>query len=180
MIREATYDDVLWVVKRLKEEDKREIIALGYTDGGRLARNAFLSDICLVALKGDEPITLFGADCLGDAKWNAWMMSTDHFDQIFGRRVKRGFQERIVPFILKKGGTFVQALSSERHTKAHFFIERLGGVKTEDFTWQGPSGQDFRVYTWDRDKLEEILHVKPHGVQIAQRGFKQPERHLDG
>ena len=155
MIRRATYDDILWVIQRLQKSDLHEANALGYRNKGLLVYNALVSQISLVASEGTEPISIFGAHPIGEAIWNAWMFSSEKFNPIIGRTVKRSFQKDVVPQILSLGGTFVQAVSVEGNSLGRFFIEKLGGVQTHTRV-AGSNGETLIYYLWNWMMLSDI------------------------
>lgn len=154
-ILRADYDDVAWVVKRMRLPDVLETYALGRYNHRTLMIQAWLSRISYVLRDSGRPVAIFGADTANRA-WNVWMLCTPRFESSHGRAIKRHFHRSIVPQFLAEGADYVQAVSMEGHAAAHAFMEKLGGRRTKALERFGSRGETFYLYLWEEGDLRQI------------------------
>ena len=99
-IRKATVDDARYIGAHLREDDRREIEALGLRPAGAVELSFHESDEAYTGVVGGEPAMIFGvgATMLSDEA-SIWALGTDLCDKVpiamvrIGRRVVQSFLE---------------------------------------------------------------------------------------
>lgn len=92
-VREALFEDAFFVASRLRESDKRELLAASPDDPERRVLDSWrVSDWSRVALVDGEPAVLWGvAQCIqmGEQYGSPWLLATEKITKI-----RRGFVEK--------------------------------------------------------------------------------------
>jgi len=146
----ASYENICYVLSRLTEENKRELMAMGTVWNHSQYALAYLLFPCsYVVLRDREPVCIFGAQRIGLDSWQAWMLETDEFDGLSWRAAKRGFKQ-VMERLLSAGAETVKVPVLKINADAARFCESLGASR-------GDEDELFISYLWKRVDLARSL-----------------------
>lgn len=156
--------ELLYVVRNMREWDKREIYATQpdndplkvvdismscATVPGAIAKIASL----------DRPIAAFGFTPLWPGVYNVWCFATDEFQQI-GFPLTKFLKGGIIPAMLEGHFHRAECRSIEGHVEAHEWLSFLGAKREgEPLRDYGRNRETFHVYAWRRCDHEGLRNV---------------------
>jgi len=143
-------EDVNWLAERLREHDRKELIAsTGQDPAVALAASMALGS-CLVVECDREPVAVLGLPVVSQLPRTGvpWMLGTDWLDDhpaVFGR-----YSSTIVESWMSRVDRMVNYVDS-RNRKAVDWLSWLG-FDIEDAEPHGPYGVPFHKFTWERGR----------------------------
>jgi hypothetical protein len=155
----VTREHASYVVRNLRDRDRREIFALRWDDD----EDSFVRDIVGVAgvlwnawLFDNEPVALNGCTPIRPGVVNAGAFGTDKW-----RYAVRGISRetfRVIPLLqhagYHRGETYAMAANAEGRR----WIEMMGARKEAYLHKFGRNREDFILYTWRLD--EDVFQLK--------------------
>lgn len=152
ILREVTFDAALYVARRMRAGDAREIYATRWREDPRAlaAEAAARGPFSWAAGADGEPIACLGAFEMWPGVWEAWMFATDRFDRI-GKSLTRFVRRGMIPALMGTTAHRVQCHSIEGHDVAHRWLESLGMEHEHTIPRLGKNGEAFRLYARHRE-----------------------------
>ncbi len=151
----VSYNDVLYVVQRMREADRREIYATRWANDPVAVATDVMSSgpfgwVCGI----DRPIAAIGALSMWPGVWSVWMFATDEFRKI-GLPMTRFVKNDMIPAVASTGAHRAECKSLADHFEAHAWLELLGARREypEPHRGYGRGGEDFYTYIWTRDHV---------------------------
>lgn len=152
-VRDLVFEDVLHVVKNMREQDAREIYGLRW--------NNEPGEVALEVMSAGKFGWTFGVDdtpiaCVGAfTKWpgvlSVWMFSTDDFDKVAISLTK--FIKRVMmPAGIQQNIHRHECQSLATHTTAHRWLESMGFEKESVLKSYGRNGEDYINMVWRPDQ----------------------------
>ncbi len=130
-VRPLTHPDALYVAKRMRSEDRREIEAVrgALLMAERVALDCHLSleygGIGYVAYRGETPVAVIGVIPIHQGVWSIYMFATGHLSKI-GLGLTRWVKNTFLPEIVAAGAHRIQCESIEGHDAAHAWMKTFG------------------------------------------------------
>lgn len=151
----ATYADVVFIARRLREDDYAEIMPLTWTRKPEDLAVMSLADggISTVALSGGAPVSSYGAVEIRPKFWTVWMFATDRWPEV-ALKVTRAIKKDLIPDVYKRGWNRAECWSVEDHHTAHAWLEVLGAIRECSAEDYGPNGKTYHCYSWTRSRFE--------------------------
>jgi hypothetical protein len=145
-----TLADVLYITHNMREWDRREILAMQWSDDlDELAMAAMRwgNDFAWVATKDHLPVAYIGAGMMWPGVWSVWMYATDRFPLI-GLALTRFVRRCMIPAVKGAGFHLGICWSIEGHQTAHRWLEALGATRGSPMPGYGKGGETFIPFTW--------------------------------
>ena len=151
----ATYADLVFIARRMRDLDAEEIFPLTWT--GRpedlAAGISAVGGHAAVALSGDVPVAAWGATMQRPDFWSVWMFSTDRWPEV-ALTVTRSIKKDLIPSLVADGAVRADCWSMEGHDVAHRWLESLGAIREASVEDYGSTRKVFHCYSWTRSRLE--------------------------
>lgn len=150
-ITRPAYRDCLFVCKRLRPQDRAEVLATHWTDdANELAQPIAFSQQelswCILGMDG-EPIALLGANELWPGMWAPWAMATPRFAEI-GWALTRFVKRTMIPRMVELGFNRAECRTLESNVEAQRWLERLGAVRESENPRVGKNNETFYTYVF--------------------------------
>ena len=154
--------DVSYIAGKLRPADQREVFCQLPAD----ASTWDIGYICtrpgasFVAYWKGRPVMVLGFDAItlaGNAL-NAWAFGTRDSSYIMGD-LTRWVVDTLLPDWLRNGVTRIEARSIVSHSTAHRWLKTIGAVEEGPLTGLGRDGEDFILFAWHRNRLEQTLRL---------------------
>ena len=159
-IQTARYDDIRRVFDDMREENRRELEALGKDyQGPGFAMQCFLAECSFVVLRDEVPVAVFGANRSPTQGWWTWMVTRPSFGALDWRATRQGWMHWVIPTILKDPELVVRCLVYKDNEAVMRFVQSLGAAPSDE-----PCRPDFLCVRWDRDALVKYARPKAAGV----------------
>lgn len=147
-IVQLTHEDALYVVKNMREDDRREVFATRWNDCDYdLAHScANQPGVKWVALLDGEPVAIGGVSIHQPGIGQAWLMGTDKLPQA-GLTLTRYCKDVVDKLMNDESGLHrVQAHSAAFHTLAHDWLMAVGLDQRVELPRYGKAGEDFILF----------------------------------
>lgn len=144
-----THEDALYVVKKMRDEDRREVFATRWDDCdyGLAFDCANAPGAKWAALVDGEPVAIGGMALNQPGIAQAWMMGTDALPQA-GVTLTRFCGDVIKKLLTGDSGIRrVQAHSAAFHVNAHKWLEAIGMTDRVALPMYGKHGEDFILFS---------------------------------
>ena len=152
-LEQITYADAVYVARRLRKWDAKEIMPLLCGGAEDLALRASSADYGRAALCDGQPVAVFGATELTPAVWQVFMFATDNWSKV-ALSVTRHIKKEMVPILYDAGANRAECRSHGEYKWAHRWLECLGARKEATFEEYGPERQTYVMYSWRRSFYE--------------------------
>jgi hypothetical protein len=168
------YREILSVLMSARPEDVEEIRAsLGIFHPTGLALRCRHIDLrwTLFGHKAGVfyfPLAVLGAAEEDGGRYRLFMFGRPEMERV-PDRVMYAFGMTVVRFLYEKGVTRAVAYSLKTHTKAHRFIDHMGGFLEVEIEGYGANGETFYQFGWCRDSVERVLR-KARGRRSGESG----------
>lgn len=141
------YDDVLYVVRNMREKDRQEIMATRFSEEPEdLATDAMMSEkFAWQWMYGINPVGVMGALPLWPGMWSVWMFATDDFPFVSFSMTR--FARLVIVPTLRRHAHRVECRTMETHVEAHKWLKFLGGEQESILKNYGKNGENFYIYT---------------------------------
>lgn len=148
VFRQPIPGDVSWIASRLREADRRELIASTGEDPAVALAASMALGSCLVAECDREPVAVLGLPVISLLPKTGipWMVGTDWLDEhpaVFGR-----YSSVIIDNWMSRVDRMSNYVDS-RNVKAIDWLSWLG-FDIEEAEPHGPYGVPFHKFTWER------------------------------
>ncbi|MEH6727434.1 MAG: hypothetical protein V7703_14825 [Hyphomicrobiales bacterium] len=158
----ANVRDVSYIAGQLRPDDQREVFCqlpadINTRDIGFICTRPGTS---FVAYWKGRPVMVFGFDAItlaGNAL-NAWAFGTRDSCYIMGD-LTLWVVDTLLPDWLGNGVTRIEARSIASHSTAHRWLKTIGAVEEGPLTGLGRDGEDFILFAWHRNRLEQTLRL---------------------
>lgn len=146
-----SFDDILAVVRNMRECDREEIYATQWNDDPALfaERVYAVSGFCWVAWLDGRPAAVVGAAPERPNVYAAFAFGTDEWPRVV-LSVTRHIRRFMIPALINAGCHRVSCASHAHHTEAHKWLERLGAEREAVHPGYGRGGETFFLYVWKR------------------------------
>jgi len=154
-LTQPTLETLSYVMRNMREWDRREIFATQWSDDpdNLAARLIGLCEFSWIAGRDGVPIAALGAYPVWPGCWSVWMMATDEIGKI-GLSLTKHVRQRMMPSLLAGNFRRAQCHSMAGHEDAQNWLRALGAKEEGRCFGYGKGGEDFLVFTWDRDAVE--------------------------
>lgn len=151
MLAKLNEPELLFIVDRLRERDRREIFATRWDDDPASLVSGLLAggEFGWVAGVDGLPIAAFGAVPTWAGNWQVWMFATDDWPKV-ALGVTRFIRKVMIPTLEKVGCHRAECRSMEGHDVAHRWLKSLGAHKESELSHYGRDGETFHLYCWTR------------------------------
>lgn len=156
MIRFGPIDlsDCIYVAKHMRERDRREIGAvMPDFDPVSLAVNVYqlsrAAGVCGLVVSMDKPVAVVSLTKETPRSAQATMFATNEFKRC-GNAVTRYMLKRVLPDVVSKGITRIEARCWEGHTVARAWMARMGAVEEVVIAGYGANGENFVQMAWSK------------------------------
>lgn len=146
--REGTRDDAIWFAGRLREADKRELIASSGQDPIVMLMASQAMGNCFVAEHEGVPVAIFGLPIVSQLPKVGipWLLGTDKLDDL---RISFGLESiHMVELWREQVDQMVNFVDS-RNRKSIEWLQWLG-FDVEEAVPHGPYGVPFHRFSWSR------------------------------
>lgn len=143
--------DVLYIVRHMREADRRELFATRNDDDeDRLAMDVLQRWGPWTWVAGSDElgaVAVFSATKVWPGHWSVGMFATDKFPAI-GAAMTRRIKRAIIPAIRAEGIRRAECKSLVDHVDAHAWLEKLGFKRKVLLEEYGKNGEPFYLFTW--------------------------------
>ncbi len=152
MIRQATFDDLLYVAGNLREADRIELAATRPdTRAFVLASDAYRSPWGWVAMLDGRPVMTLGANPVHRGVVQMWGFGTPEFKRVIVEMTKHA-KEFMFPTLISAGYHRAQCLVHSENRASHRWLKSLGFYREANLRGFGSSREDFFLYAWVNDE----------------------------
>ena len=147
-LMDAPFADLVKVTRNMRPADAEEIHSHRWDNCPvNLAKEVVgaWGGVSWMIYNGEEPVVVIGVTEVWPTVWSAWMFATDSFPRV-GVFTTRFAKKRIIPMMRAAGARRCDAVSSERNTVAHHWLESLGASMESKIKSYGKNGENFVVY----------------------------------
>lgn len=148
MIVNMTIDHALYVCRRMRTIDFKEVMAMRWDESAdQFALDMYQSPgPSFTALNASGvPVAIGGVVLHTPKVGTAWLVGTEDFNHV-GLSVTRQFRD-MIKTLLSTELHRIQAWSACFHEKAHQWLERCGMTRGEPIRALGKQGEDFYLYS---------------------------------
>lgn len=152
-VHPLTYEDALYVARRMRSEDRRELEAIrgALLMDERVAMDCSLAleygGIGYVAYWDDIPVATIGAIPVHYGVWSVYMFATEHLSKI-GLGLTRWVKNSFVPGLVAAGAHRLQCESIEGHDDAHAWMKTFGAKNEGALPKFGIGQETFYRFAW--------------------------------
>lgn len=159
MIKAATWPEIEFVARNMRERDRLEICALSNSDDPVVAVSHLktLPYFGAIARK-DEPIAAVGAVYLWPGSVSAFMFATDRWSEV-ATQTTRWAKKVLIPSLYRQGIHRMQCYSMVGHKEAHRWL-RYFGAKSRREPAYGKNHEDFLYFVLDRKGMERVTSTQ--------------------
>lgn len=153
IVREASREDVAWIVANMRDLDRREVYAGRWTDeDADLIEDIEASRPMMIrieALCGDagEPVALVGVWLAAPGVGQALMIATDQWPAI-AAAAHRHVARRFLPLVCAPNLRRLECRAWAGHALSRAWLARLGFVEEGFCRRLGKGGEDFVQFAW--------------------------------
>lgn len=152
MIETLRIDQAIYVARRMRDADFREVMATRWDDDhDRFAIDSFqLPGVAWAATDGEGlPVAIGGVAMHTPGVGTAWLVATDDFPRV-ALSVTRHVR-RVVARLLDGHLNRIHAFSAAFHADAHRWMSRIGMRPEATLKAFGKRGEDFVMYVITRE-----------------------------
>lgn len=155
---EPPFEDVIEVVKNMRERDREEIYATRYGENPEdVARDAVNSGAFRWGAYLDgRPVAMLGAFPRWPNVWTAWAFGTDEWPKVV-LSLSKHVMRFMIPALYRAGATRVDATALETHFDARRWLTAMGAAPEKPLANWGKNGQTFVCYVWTRQAAKQAL-----------------------
>lgn len=149
-VRPLNYKDLLYVARRMRAIDRREVYALRWrSDPAEFAQDIVGSCILggIVLGKAGKPASALGGLEMWPGVWQVWMIATDNWQDVKWTTTR--YAQRILSHLVLANSHRAECHSSEEHKEAHRWLEYLGAQREGVLCRYGRKKENFYTYAWD-------------------------------
>lgn len=150
MLVEPTPAKLLHIAQRLRDLDRRECMALLWTDDEvDIARHAFEwgQPSWIACARDGEPVYAFGLVPQRPGCWGCWGFGTERWPEV-ARMVSRHLKRHVMPGIRETGAHRVELLCLADKLAAHKWLRWLDARECIDLPSFGRNREDFKLFVW--------------------------------
>ena len=157
-VRDATYTDVVYVARRMRTIDRKEMYAFDRAvDPERMARRLVeWSRFQWCAHLGWEPVAIISAVEEMPTQWRVGMFASDRWPRV-ALNCTLFFRQVVYPTLEALGCNRAECRSLISHTDAHRWLELLGAKREGIVTDVGLSRDTYVQFAWTRTVHEKQI-----------------------
>lgn len=146
---EPTAATVLEIVRNLRENDRREILATSFLDDPQAIARDYARERFAWVFGLERPIALMGASARWPGMWCPFLLATDEFGRI-GLSLTKWVVRVMIPTLDRVGARRLEAVSMADHHTAHRWMQHFGMSPEARLRQYGRNGEDFILFGWSR------------------------------